>query len=60
MSFFQKCGGKIIHNPTGEVIEFVRMHGVYFIELKFDHDILHPSTVSPEPKGPDFGSGMGA
>ena len=57
---FQKKGGKIIHIPTGEIIEFVRVHGVYFLELRFDHDLRQPKTDDPTNAKPDFGSGLGA
>ena len=57
---FQKRGGKSIHNPTGEIIEFTRMHGVYFIEPKFDHDLLTPPTTKPDHVPQDFGVGVGA
>ena len=33
---FKKHGGKIIHVPTGEEIHFIRRHGVYFIQYKFE------------------------
>ena len=52
---FQKKGGKIIQLPTGEEIAFIRMHGVYFVELKFDMDILEPTVNNKV-----VGAGVGA
>ena len=39
---FQKRGGKIIHLPTGQEIEFEKKHGVYWIKFDVDMDILDP------------------
>ena len=38
---------------------FTRMHGVYFLELKFDSEILYPKDANNENTNQDFGAGLG-
>ena len=41
LSTFGKNGGTILHTPSGEISEFIRCYGVYFVKLVVDPNVLN-------------------
>ena len=46
---FTATGGRILHLKSGEIDEFIRLHGVYWIELNVDETLLKPGGGTTEP-----------
>ena len=46
VSTFRKDGGTILHEPSGEISHFIRCHGVYFVKLTVDANVLNTGAPS--------------